>query len=282
MFRPWRLRGCVLEPRPDRPLVVGILNTTPDSFFDGGRHHGLDAAIAQGRRLLADGADLLDVGGESTRPGAAPVAVGEEIARTEPVVRALVAEGAVVSIDTRRPEVARAALEAGAHAVNDVEGLRDGVMLDLCRTWGAGACAMHMRGDPRTMQDLPEYADVVAEVGQFLSEVAARWKAAGLAPEALALDPGVGFGKAPAHNHALVAATASFRARFPGHPWYLGLSRKSWIARLPGTRPDSDRLAGSLGGALAAASLGCDLLRVHDVAATREAWTAFATLRGTP
>lgn len=282
MFRPWRLRDRVLAPPADRPLVVGIVNVTPDSFFDGGRHSTLETALEHGRKLSSQGADLLDVGGESTRPGAEPVAISEEIARTAPVVRELVRGGALVSIDTRRPEVARAALEAGAHAVNDVSGLRDGRMLELCRDFQAGACAMHMRGDPRTMQDLPEYVDVIEEVGRFLADASERWSAEGLPADALALDPGIGFGKLPAHNHALVAATSSFRIRFPEHAWYLGLSRKSWIARLPGTAPDSDRLAGSLGGALAAIRLGCDIVRVHDAAATIEAWTAFRALGGHP
>lgn len=280
LSRPWRLRDRVLVPQAGFPLVVGIVNATPDSFFDGGRHPTPEAAVEHGRNLSSEGADMLDVGGESTRPGATPVGVQEEIGRTVPVVRELVRGGALVSIDTRRPEVARAALEAGAHAVNDVSGLRDDRMLALCREYRAGACAMHMRGDPRTMQELPEYADVLEEVGRFLSDAAARWKAAGLPADALALDPGVGFGKLPGHNHALAAATGAFRERFPAHPWYLGLSRKSWIAKLPGTAAGSDRLAGSLGGALAAASLGCDILRVHDVAATREAWSAFRAMRG--
>jgi len=280
MVRPWRLRDRVLVPRAGFPLVVGIVNVTPDSFFDGGRHSTLETALEHGRKLSRQGADMLDVGGESTRPGAEPVGVQEEIERTVPVVRAFVREGVVVSIDTRRPEVARAALEAGAHAVNDVSGMSDDRMLELCRTHGAGACAMHMRGDPRTMQELPEYSDVIGEVGEFLSDAAARWRYAGLPDEALALDPGIGFGKLPGHNHALVSATPAFRERFPGHPWYLGLSRKSWIAKLPGVAADSDRLAGSLGGALAAAQLGCDILRVHDVAAMREAWAAFQALRG--
>lgn len=280
VFRPWRLRGRVVTPRDGFPLIVGIVNATPDSVFDGGRHSTLDSALDHGRKLLAEGADILDVGGESTRPGADPVDVAEEIRRTEPVIRALVREGATVTVDTRRPLVANAALEAGAHGINDVEGLRDPAMLELCREFGAGACAMHMRGSPRTMQDLPEYGNVVDDVGRFLSDAASRWKAARLPSDALALDPGIGFGKLPAHNHELVAATGGFRDRFPDHPWYIGLSRKSWIQRLPGVRTDSDRLAGSLGGAIAAASLGCDILRVHDVAATLEAWTAFRALGG--
>lgn len=280
MYRPWRLRDRVVMPRDGQPIVVGIVNVTPDSFFDGGRHSTLDSALEHGRKLLAQGADILDVGGESTRPGSEPVDASEEIRRTESVVRSLVSQGAVVTIDTRRAEVARAALQAGAHGINDVEGMADPEMIGLCREFGAGACAMHMRGDPRTMQELPEYTDVVDEVGQFLHLVASRWKDAGLSADALALDPGIGFGKLPVHNHRLVAATRTFRATFPEHPWYLGLSRKSWIAKLPGTRPDSDRLPGSLGGAIAAIAQGCDILRVHDVAETTEAWTAYLAMGG--
>ena len=277
MFRGWRVRGGVISPPHDefRPLVIGILNVTPDSFFDGGRHATVDAVVAHGRKLLAEGADLLDVGGESTRPGALAVSVQEELDRTIPVIERLVSEGAKVCIDTRRPAVAEAALEAGACAVNDVEGLRDGGMIGLCVRHSAGACAMHMKGDPSTMQREAEYADVVEEVGGFLSDVAERWRAAGLPSDALAMDPGIGFGKDLGHNLSLISATAAFRARFPGHPWYLGLSRKSWIRALPRTESDSDRLAGSLGGALAAARHGCDILRVHDVAATLEAWRTF-------
>ena len=278
MFRGWRVRGGVITPPRGefRPLVIGILNVTPDSFFDGGRHATADAAVAHGRTLLALGADLLDVGGESTRPGAAAVSVGEEMGRTIPVIERLARDGAKVCIDTRRPEVAEAALDVGACAVNDVEGLRDPAMLALCARFSAGACAMHMLGEPSTMQRDPDYADVVEAVGQYLSDVAARWRAADLPSDALALDPGIGFGKSLEHNLSLVAATSSFRSRFPNHPWYLGLSRKSWIRALPGTESESDRLAGSLGGALAAAGSGCDILRVHDVAATLEAWRAFS------
>jgi dihydropteroate synthase len=284
MTRAWRVRGGPVAPPAGehRPLVVGIINTTPDSFFDGGTHATFEDAVEHGRRLLEDGADMLDVGGESTRPGAAPVSVQEEIDRTASVIESLARDGALVCADTRRVSVARAALEAGACAINDVEGLRDPEMVGLCAAFSAGACAMHMRGAPRTMQDEPTYEDVVSEVGDFLADAAGRWKASGLPDDALALDPGVGFGKALGHNLSLVAATGAFRARFSLHPWYLGLSRKSWIGRLEGTRPDSDRLAGSLGGALAGVSLGCDILRVHDVAATLEAWRAFRSCGGAP
>jgi len=273
--------GPVLPPASEhRPLVVGIVNTTPDSFFDGGLHASFEDALEHGRRLLEEGADLLDVGGESTRPGAAQVSVQEEIDRTASVIERLSRDGALVCVDTRRAAVARAALEAGACAINDVEGLRDPEMISLCAEYSAGACAMHMRGTPEDMQRDPSYADVVSEVGGFLRDAAANWEAAGLPEDALALDPGVGFGKDHRHNLSLVAATRDFRARFPGHPWYLGLSRKSWIGRLEGTQSGSDRLAGSLGGALAGASLGCDILRVHDVAATLEAWRAFQSCTG--
>ncbi|MCB9497165.1 MAG: dihydropteroate synthase [Fibrobacteria bacterium] len=284
MAGAWRIRGTFLRPRDalDRPLVVGILNTTPDSFHDGGRYPGTDAAVAQGMRLWQEGADLLDVGGESTRPGAAPVGCAEEMARAIPVVQALVEQGALVSIDTRNSTTARAALAAGAHALNDVSGLSDPDMIALCREFGAGACAMHMRGTPATMQQDPTYDDVVAEVGDHLEAVALRWEDAGLPAEALALDPGIGFGKSGPHNLALLRATEDLRLRFLPRPWYLGLSRKSFIARTPGVPPDSDRFAGSLGAALAAAHLGCDILRVHDVAATLEALRLYRTILPTP
>ena len=282
MSSAWRIRGRILTPRDgaSRPLVVGILNATPDSFFDGGRHDTPEAAIAHGLRLWDEGCDMLDVGGESTRPGADAVDLDEERSRVVPVVRALVDRGLVVAIDTRRHEIARAALEAGAHAVNDVGGLRDDRMVQLCKEHGAGACAMHMRGTPATMQEAPEYEDVVDEVGSFLESVALRWEDEGLPADALALDPGIGFGKSLAHNQALLRATEDLRLRFAPRPWYLGLSRKSFIARTPGVGAGSDRFAGSLGAALAVAHRGCDILRVHDVAATLEALALHRSILG--
>lgn len=280
MATPWRIRGRILTPRDgtSRPLVVGILNATPDSFFDGGRHAAPDAAIAHGLSLWSEGADMIDVGGESTRPGSASVGPAEEIARVLPVIGTLVDRGVIVSIDTRHLETAKAALEAGAHAVNDVEGLSDPGMISLCRESGAGACAMHMRGTPSTMQDRPDYQDVVEDVAAMLEGVALRWEDAGLPAEALALDPGIGFGKTLAHNQALLRATETLRLRFAPRPWYLGLSRKAFIGRTPLVREGSDRLAGSLGAALAVAHLGCDILRVHDVAATLEALALYRSL----
>lgn len=228
--------------------------------------------------MWRQGADIVDVGGESTRPGSTPVPPDDEIRRVVPVIEALREDGVVVSIDTRHVATARAALEAGAHAINDVEGLRDPDMIGLCGTFGAGACAMHMRGTPGTMQNDPEYVDVVEEVAVFLEHVALRWEEAGLPAVSLALDPGIGFGKTLAHNQALLRATESLRLRFAPRPWYLGLSRKSFIARTPGVREDSDRLAGSLGAALAVAHLGADILRVHDVAATLEALSLYRSI----
>lgn len=276
MNRIWRVRDASL--RGDGiPLLVGIVNATPDSFFDGGRHGTPEAAYAHGMRLAEEGADLLDVGGESTRPGATPADSAEERRRIEPVVTSLVAQGVRVCIDTRHADVARAALDRGACAINDVSGLADPTMLALCREFSCGACAMHMRGTPASMQSDTAYADLESEVAGFLTGIVERWAQARLPAESLALDPGVGFGKSATQNHHLVGATARFRQKFPAHPWYLGLSRKSWIAPL--AAKNSDRLAGSLGGALAAAQAGCDILRVHDVAQTREAIRAFQACR---
>lgn len=280
MGAAWRVRGRILTPRDGlpRPLVVGILNVTPDSFFDGGRHATGESAIAHGLRLWDEGADMIDIGGESTRPGSTPVDPAEERSRVVPVVRTLVARGVVVAIDTRHPSTARAALEAGAVAINDIQGLSDPRMLAVAREFQCGACAMHMRGTPASMQDQPDYTDVVHEVGAFLERVALAWEDANLPPDALALDPGIGFGKTLQHNQDLLRATTELRLRFLPRPWYLGLSRKSFLARTPGVSPTSDRLAGSLAAATAATHLGCDILRVHDVAATLEALAVFRSL----
>ena len=217
----WRVRGRLLAPRDgtSRPLVAGILNATPDSFFDGGLHDSLELAVAHGMRLWEEGADIVDVGGESTRPGAPPVAPEDERRRVVPVIEALCGSGVVVSIDTRHPETARAALEAGADAVNDIGGLRDPRMIELCAAHGAGACAVHMRGVPESMQAAPEYVDVVEEVAMFLEQASLRWEDAGLPADALALDPGIGFGKTLEHNQALLRSTESLRQRFAPRPW---------------------------------------------------------------
>ena len=261
-------------PTSHRVVVMGVLNVTPDSFSDGGvalaADGAPDRAIALGLAMVAAGTDCGDVGGESTRPGAEPVAVDAELARVVPVVAGLVAAGVVVSVDTRRTAVARAALEAGASIVNDVGALApDDGMLDAVAAAGAGYVIMHLRGEPRTMQDDPRFDDVVVEVEADLAGAYARARAAGVAPDAVALDPGIGFGKTLEHNLALLAAVPRLAAL--GAPLLVGTSRKSFIGRLTGVDAPAERLAGSLASAVLAARDGARILRVHDVAATAEA-----------
>ncbi len=251
-----------------RPALMGILNVTPDSFSDGGRHMAIDAALAHGRRLAAEGADILDVGGESTRPGAVPVSPAEELQRVLPVVTALAAEGFLVSIDTRNPEVMRACLRAGAAMVNDVNGLRAPGALQACAESEAGLCVMHMQGDPQTMQINPQYLDVCREVAAFLAARAEVLRAAGVAAERICLDPGFGFGKTVAHNLALLRALPSLAAL--GYPLLVGLSRKSLLGAVTGKGPE-DRVHASIAGALLAVQRGAAIVRVHDVAATHNA-----------
>lgn len=261
----WRIRGRILETG-GRTLVMGVLNVTPDSFSDGGRFLDPDVAVARGLTMLAEGADLLDVGGESSRPGAAPVDPAVESARVTPVIRALrAASGAPISVDTRRACVARAALDAGADIVNDISALGDPEMADVVRRAGAGLVLMHMRGEPATMQDAPVYADVVAEVAEFLRARLDRAVAAGLVPEAVALDPGIGFGKTFEHNLTLMAGLPRLAAI--GRPVLVGVSRKSVVGGLTG-RGGGDRMAGSLGLAAYLALRGAAVLRVHDVKET--------------
>ncbi len=271
-------------PTARRAVVMAVLNVTPDSFSDGGAaydpadHPG--RAVARGRELLRAGADLVDVGGESTRPGAAPVAPSEEAARVVPVIAALAADGAVVSVDTRHVEVARAALAAGAAVVNDVRGTDpEPGMLEAVAAAGAAYVAMHMRGEPRTMQDAPAYADVVADVEAALLAAIARARAAGVAADRIAIDPGIGFGKTAEHNLALLAALP----RLAGHgtPVAVGTSRKSFLGRITGVDAPDRRLAGSLASAVLAARDGARILRVHDVAETVAALRMQAAIDGT-
>lgn len=262
----------------DRPLVMGIVNVTPDSFYDGGYHPDPTTAIAHGRQLLAEGADILDIGGESTRPGAPPVKPDAEIARVVPVVAALAGEGALVSIDTRRARVMRAAIEAGAKIVNDVTALTgDPDSLDVVAQTGVSAVLMHMQGDPQTMQISPTYDDVVAEVSSYLANRVAACRAAGIPPERLSVDPGIGFGKTPGHNLDLLASIGRL-ARL-GVAVTIGVSRKGFIGTLDrGARPN-ERLPGSLVANLAAAERGAHILRVHDVAAMRQALAVWQAIR---
>jgi dihydropteroate synthase len=247
---------------------MGILNVTPNSFSDGGRYFNAARALEHARRMIEDGADLVDIGGESTRPGAQPVDEAEELARVIPLVTALVAEGVPVSVDTRKPAVMRAALAAGASMINDVCGLTAPGAIEAVAAADAGVCLMHMQGDPRTMQQAPSYADVVAEVRAFLVARAAACEAAGIARDRIVLDPGFGFGKTLAHNLALLAGLPALAAT--GYPVLAGLSRKASLGEITGRAVD-ERLAASLAAALAAVARGATLLRVHDVRETRDA-----------
>lgn len=259
----WRCRDRAFD-LSGRTLVMGILNVTPDSFSDGGRYLEPAAAIARGRELLAAGADLLDIGAESTRPGSEPVAAAEQIRRLAPVLDGLA--GAAVSVDTASAEVAADALSRGAAIVNDVTALRDPGMADVVARAGAGLVLMHMQGTPRTMQAGPRYADVVEEVESFLRERLAAAEAAGVARDAVALDPGIGFGKTAQHSVELLAAT--FRLAAIGRPLLVGASRKRFLGALTGEDDPERRLEAGLAAGAIAAFEGARILRVHDVAAT--------------
>jgi dihydropteroate synthase len=251
-----------------RPRVMGILNVTPDSFFDGGTHVDVERALDHARAMLAHGADLIDVGGESTRPGAQLVPEHIELDRILPIVTVLAREGALVSIDTMKPAVMRAAISAGAAMINDVRALRQKGALEAVAASKVAVCLMHMQGDPRTMQAAPVYADVVGEVRDFLIERALVCEGAGIARERIVLDPGFGFGKSLAHNLALLKHLDQLVGR--GYPVLAGLSRKAAIGAITG-RDSADRLAGSVAAALAAIARGAAIVRVHDVQATTDA-----------
>jgi dihydropteroate synthase len=259
-----------------RPLVLGIVNVTGDSFSDGGRYLDGARAIAHGLKLRDDGADLVDVGGESTRPGAAPVALDEELRRVLPVVEALVREGVVVSVDTSKPEVMRAAIAAGCSAINDVNAFRAPGAIEAVASSATGLIAMHMQGTPRTMQAAPHYEDVVAEVGAFLRARARALEAAGVAAERIVIDPGFGFGKTLEHNLQLFRALPALASM--GYALLAGISRKKTIGDLTG-RPVEQRVAGSVAAALLAVQNGASLVRVHDVAETVDAIKVWQALK---
>lgn len=270
-----RFAGLVL----DRPRLMGVVNVTPDSFSDGGETFGHEAAIRRGLRLAEDGADLIDVGGESTRPGAAPVAPDEELRRVVPVVRALAREGVIVSIDTRCAAVMAAAIDAGARIVNDVSALtHDPAAPALVAAAPVSVVLMHMQGEPRTMQRAPAYADAAAEVAAWLDGRLAACAAAGIARDRIALDPGIGFGKTVAHNVEILARLGIYAKL--ARPIVIGVSRKSLIARLSRGEPPKERLAGSIAAALFAIERGAHILRVHDVAETRQALAVWRALVG--
>ena len=253
----------------DRAVVMGVLNVTPDSFSDGGQHNATDTAIAHAARLIEQGAGIIDIGGESTRPGAQPVSVQSELARVLPVIEALRHANIPLSVDTCKPEVMRAALDAGADLINDISGFKDPQARQVVASYPAcGLCVMHMQGEPRTMQQSPHYEDVTAEVCRELKHTAMVLQSSGVACERIALDPGFGFGKSVAHNYELMRNLQ--RLVDLGYPVLVGVSRKSMIGAVTG-RSVEHRLAGSLAGALAALARGAQIIRVHDVEQTVDA-----------
>jgi dihydropteroate synthase len=263
--------------RLERPRIMGVLNVTPDSFSDGGRFAGVEGALEHARKMVAAGADIIDVGGESSRPGAEPVPLAEELQRVIPVLRALHrALDVPLSIDTSKPAVMRAAVAAGAGLINDVNGLRAEGAVEAVAETGAAVCVMHMQGMPRSMQERPCYDDVVGEVVAFLSRQADVLLARGVARERIVLDPGFGFGKSLEHNTALFRGLPALVAL--GYPVLVGVSRKSMIGALLGGRPVMDRLVGSVTAALLAARAGARILRVHDVRETADALAIDAAL----
>ncbi len=276
----WHLRGHMLC-LPARPLLMGILNVTPDSFSDGGKHFDPQAAIDHAVQLAAAGADIIDVGGESTRPYSQPVGVQEELDRVVPVLHALRTHLLIpVSIDTSKAAVARAAIDAGAEVINDVTGLQaDPEMLEVARDSHAGVCVMHMRGTPQTMQDNPVYDDVVGEVFKYLRDRRDALVAAGIKLERIALDPGIGFGKTHQHNLTLLRHCDRFHAL--GCPVLVGHSRKGFIGKVLGDQ-SADTTAGTIGVSLSLANQGVQILRVHDVAAVRQALLLYEATGGLP
>ncbi len=280
----WELLDRLSNPRPafaglgmSRPRVMGVINVTPDSFSDGGDHFEPGRAIEAGLAMREAGAAILDVGGESTRPGAEPVPAEEEMRRVMPVVRGLAKAGALVSIDSRRSVVMRAALEAGARIVNDVTGLTgDPVSLGAVAQSGAAVVLMHMQGEPRSMQKAPRYEDVALDVYDWLEARVAACEAAGIARARIAVDPGIGFGKTMAHNLQLLEQLALFHGL--GCPVVLGVSRKSFIGKISGESEAKRRLAGSLAAALAGLERGAQIVRVHDVAETAQAFAVWQAI----
>lgn len=274
---PKTLRCGRFELDLSRPLVMGIVNATPDSFSDGGRYLAADAAIEHARRLLDDGADMLDIGGESTRPGSAAVGQAEELGRVLPVLEALRDCGRPLSVDTRHSGVMRGVLDAGADMINDVAGFRAPGALEAVAGGTAGLCVMHMLGEPSTMQQAPVYRDVVAEVSAFLQDRVSALLACGVAPERILLDPGIGFGKNLDHNLSLLRGLPALAGL--GFPLLLGVSRKSMIGQVTG-RGVGERMAGSVAAALASVHLGAAIVRVHDVAETKDALAVWQAIEG--
>jgi dihydropteroate synthase len=270
----WQCAGFAFDV--SSPIVMGILNVTPDSFSDGGRHDTLEAACAHARRMVRQGAAIIDVGGESTRPGSDELSVEDELARVLPVVTELVSEGLAVSIDTRHAEVARACVEAGAAIINDISGFRHPAMVDVALSCNVGLVVMHMLGEPKDMQTDPHYKDVTREVRDYLLGQACTLEAAGVARERICIDPGPGFGKTFEHNLTLLRETSVLAAL--GYPLMAAYSRKAFVGALTGVAVAEKRVVGSVAVALFAAKRGARVLRVHDVAPTVEALKVLATM----
>lgn len=273
---PQQLRDLTQAPRPwagfdlKRPLIMGIINVTPDSFSDGGDHADTESAVRFGESLLASGADILDIGGESTRPGAAEVSPAEEIRRVTPVIRRLAEKGAVISVDTRHAAVMAAAVAAGGRIINDITALTgDADSPRVAAQSGAEIVLMHMQGEPQTMQQDPHYADVTLDLLDYFTARLAELEALGVARQRISLDPGIGFGKKDPHNMRLMQELAVFHGF--GCPLTLGVSRKSFIGRLSRKEPPKERVAGSVTAGLAGLERGIQVLRVHDVAETYQA-----------
>jgi dihydropteroate synthase len=269
----WKLSRRTLE-LPQRPLLMGIINVTPDSFSDAGQFFDPSTAVDHALRLVAEGADLIDIGGESTRPYSEPVTMADELRRVLPVVERLSTQVDVpISIDTTKADVARAAIEAGVEIINDVTGLAgDPAMAEIAAHSGVGVCAMHMQGRPQTMQDNPTYTDVVAEVRNYLRDRRDALIAAGISPDRICLDPGIGFGKTHEHNITLMRHCYEFHAL--GCPLLVGHSRKGFLGKLIGNK-EADRTNATVGAALALAVQGVQIIRVHDIRPVREALLAF-------
>jgi dihydropteroate synthase len=275
----WQLTDRVLTI-DRRPLVMGIVNVTPDSFSDGGRHADPGAAVAKGLELIQQGADILDIGGESTRPGALPVPLEEELRRVVPVIQALARQTAIpLSVDTSKAEVARASLAEGAHAINDVTALTgDPAMAGILGHSKAGVILMHMQGTPKTMQQDPQYDDPVDEISRFFEDRIGFAESAGIASDRLVLDPGIGFGKTSDHNLEILARLEEFQ-RFR-RPVCLGVSRKGFVGRLLNNRPVERRLAGSVAAVCHAMTRhAVQMVRVHDVEETRDAVNIIAAIQ---
>jgi len=263
--------------RNRRPLVMGILNVTPDSFSDGGQHASRDAALRHAEQMIAEGVDIIDIGGESSRPGSAALPLDQELDRVMPVVEALAQCGKPLSIDTYKPEVMRAALAGGADLINDIWGFRMPGAVEAVAAGQAGLCVMHMQRDPQTMQEDPQYIDVVAEVEAFLRERVSTLRTAGVDDARILLDPGFGFGKAPDHNLRLLGQLP--RLAVDGLPILAGLSRKSTLGAIVGGKPPAQRVAASLAAAVCAAERGAYIVRVHDVEQTVDAIKTWWAIR---